>query len=490
MTRLLAHRDAPVAVAAVAAMAWVLWGLDVPLVEDSLFWWVPKGLLVAESGPARVLAGDLPAVLHQGLTPQTTPPQWAGGLPDYAHPTLWYTWLGLFLLAAPTVEATHLACLVPAVAAAVGLVRLGERLGSGWAGLAALLLPPVFAQGWRPELDLPLLATVPWALVALIDGAWPRFALLGTLAVACKEPGVLLAAPACWRAFRERRWRWMALVPLGALLLWGLVHPEGLARPETLPTAAWAWLSRDLPLALRLVFIEQGRFLLLLLAPLLWRRWRDLPQQIVGVFGLTWVLFFSVVGFSTGDSPGFVLTHVRYFVPGMAALAVLLASARAPLFLLALPGLLWAHARSPYGPEASLWGIDVARAEALAAPAVRKSAAVGEVWVGSFQAAGLTQPWAGRVDRPVQGFRVYGAGTLPSALSVESAVFVADYGEPAGRLERGLTWTELTRWTVHEAHVVAYRVTGHKPGGAKGPQQRAPQGAGPVPAPTPPSGGR
>lgn len=445
------------------AVAWGLWGLDAPLVEDSLFWWVPKALLVAEQGPGVVLAGPLPAAVQAGLTPETTPPQWAGGLPDYAHPTLWYTVLGAALAIAPEASALttiHLVCTAVFAVAALGFVALGERLGAPWAGLAPLLLPPVLAQAWRPELDLPLLAAVPWALVALLRGHWGAFAALSALSVWCKEPGVLLVAPAVWRLWRERRLRWEAAAPLLALGLWGLVH-GGLAGAETLPTSPMRWLTWNLPLSLRLAVWEQGRLLLLAAAPLaLWGRLGSLPHQLALVLGLTWVGFFSVVGFSTGSSPGFVLTHVRYFVPGIAVLAVVVAG-RWPV--LAVPGLLWLHARSPYGPEASLWGIDVARAEAQAAAWIaQRPPSASTVWVGSYTAAAVTQPWAGRIDPPLEGFAMYNQSTDPAALSVGDVVLVADYGEPAGRLERGLTWVPSQTWTVHDASVRAFTITARR----------------------------
>ena len=172
----------PRIIAAISATAVVLSSLQVPIVEDSLFWWVPKALMALEQGPAVVYAHSLPESVREGLTATTTPHQWSGGLPDYAHPTLWYLWLSLWLAASPTVTAIHLACLLPALAVAIGFVELGGRLGSRWAGLAPLMLPPVIAQLLRPELDLPLLAIVPWALVSLCDGRWRAFAVLGFLA--------------------------------------------------------------------------------------------------------------------------------------------------------------------------------------------------------------------------------------------------------------------------------------------------------------------
>ena len=446
-------------VAAALAVAWGLWGLDAPLVEDSLFWWIPKAWLVAEQGPQVILDGPLPSALQAGLAPETTPPQWSDGLPDYAHPTLWYTAIGAVLALAPPgseLAAVHLLCAAVAVLAAVGFVAVGERLGTPWAGLAALALPPVAAQAWRPELDLPLLAAVPWALVALMTGAWRRFAVLSALAVWLKEPGVLLVAPAVWRLFRERRLRIEALAPLAALALWAAAH-GGLAGAETLPESLASWLTENLPLSLRLVLVDQGRLLLLLAAPLaLWGRLGSLPHQLTLVLGLTWVGFFSVVGFSTGSAPGFVLTHVRYFVPGMALLAVLFAG-RLPW--LALPGLLWLHSRSPYGPEGSLWGVDVGRAEAQAAAWLQDSPPGTTVWVGSYTAAGLTQPWAGRVDTPLRDFRIYSQGFDPALVQVGDVVLVADYGEPAGTLERTVQWQPVQTWTVGEASVRALEVT-------------------------------
>lgn len=447
------------ATAAAVAVAWGLWGLDAPLVEDSLFWWVPKAWLVAEHGPAVVLAGPLPAALQAGLSPETTPPQWSGGLPDYAHPTLWYTVLGAALAVAPVgseLAAVHLICAAVAAVAAVGFVAVGERLGTPWAGLAALALPPVAAQVWRPELDLPLLAVVPWALVALMAGAWARFAVLGALAVLVKEPGVLLLAPAAWRLARERRLRLEALAPLAALGLWALVH-GGLAGAETLPESLLAWATHNLPLSLRLVLVDQGRILLLLAAPLaLWGRLGSLPHQLALVLGLTWVGFFSIVGFSTGSSPGFFLTHVRYFVPGMAVLAVLFAG-RWPV--LAVPGLLWLSSRSPFGPEASLWGIDVGRAETEAAAWLQATPPEATVWVGSYTAAGFTQPWAGRVGVPLGNFQVYSQGFDPARVGVGDVVLVADYGEPPGALARTVSWEETEAWTVGTASVRAFVVT-------------------------------
>lgn len=482
VTAALSGPTAPRLVAALVAAAVVLGNLDAPLVEDSLFWWVPKALLAAEVGPQATFAHVLPDAIAAPLTPETTPPQWAGGLPDYAHPVLWYLWMALFLSVSQTVEAVHLACLLPAVVAAVGLVELGGRLGNRWAGLAALCLPPVLVQFLRPELDLPLLAIVPWAMVALLDGNWVVFAILGFLAPWMKEPGVLLAAPAVVRAFRERRLEWRALTPLLGLGAWGLVH-GGLAQPERLPTTVLDWLTRDLWLAVRIVLLEQGRWLLLLAIPLTWRRWRGPAPLVTGSLVVVWVGFFATIGFFAASGAAELNTHVRYFVPGMAVAAVLLC-VRWPF--LALPGLIWLYARSPFGPEASHFGLDAARTEHAAAPWLAAQLDAGQrVWVGSYQAAGLTQPWAGIVDEPVTGFRVYSMDTHPTELEAGDLVALAAYGEPAGRLERGLTWEEAEAWTHRDATLRVVRVTGHRqPGAVQGPATPPPPG--PVPPPAPP----
>jgi hypothetical protein len=446
----------PRVLAALGALALVLLNLDAPLVEDSLFWWVPKALMAMEIGPSATYAHALPATLQAGLTPETTPPQWAGGLPDYAHPTLWYVWMGLFLSASQTVQAVHLACLLPAVIAAVGFVEVGDRLGSRWAGLVPLMLPPIQAQLLRPELDLPLLAIVPWALLALLDGKWRRFAILGLLAPWMKEPGVLLVVPAVLRAFKERQLRWEALTPLLGLGLWGLAH-GGLATPERLPVTPVQWLTQDLWVALRIVFIEQGRWLLLLALPWTVSWWRRGPAvQLTGSLAGVWVLFFATVGFFATRGAADLHTHVRYFGPGLAIVAILLA-VRLPW--LALPGLLYLHVASPFGPEASHFGPDAGRAERSAAPWIRETIEAGDtVWVGSYQAAGLTQPWAGHVDAPVHGFRVYGIDTRPEDVHPGDIVVVSAYGEPAGRLARGLRWEAEETWTEHAATVTAFRV--------------------------------
>ncbi len=444
----------PVAVAGLLAAAWVLANLRAPLVEDSLFWWVPKGLLAAEQGPRLVLDGPLPAAMRTG---GPVPPQWAGGLPDYAHPPLWAWWLGLALRLSPSVEAVHLAALPAAVLAAAGFAALGARLGNRWSGLAVFALPPFLAQLLRADLDLPLLAVVPWAMVALIRGRWGRFAALGLLAPWLKEPGVLLAAPAVLRAWRERRWRPAALAPLAGLAAWGLLHR--LAEPERLPASPLAWLG-DLAVAGRLVFLEQGRWLLLLGLPWSGRLLRRPPARLALALGLVWTAFFAAVGFFATRGALAPLTHVRYFLPGMAVLVVVLAG-RWPW--LALLGLAWLRAPSPFGPEASLYGLDAARAERDAAPWIAEAARTGEVWVGSYQAAALTQPWAGQVAEPVRGIRVYGPDTDPAAIPEGAVVVLAAYGEPAGRLAHALAWEEAARWRRGSAVVRAMRVTGHRP---------------------------
>ena len=173
---------------------------------------------------------------------------------------------------------------------------------------------------------------------------------------------------------------------------------------------------------------------------------------------LTWWLFFAAVGFFAGRGTLDSLTHVRYFLPGMAVATVLLGR-RWPW--LPLLGLVWLRARSPFGPEASLYGLDAARAERDAVPAVQQALAEGHrVWVGSYQAAGLSQPWAGMVEEPVGPVQIYALGTDPRQLQAGDVLFVAAYGEPAGSLLKAVRREARGEWSRGEATVVAWEVLG------------------------------
>ena len=444
-----------------AAVVTVAWS-GAPLVEDALFWWVPKALLVAEQGPRMVLAGGLPEVMVVGRELSTLPPQWTGGLPDYAHPPLWYWWLGLWLrVLGAHVGVVHLACVPVAAAWGWGCVALARKLDRPWAGLAPLCVPPLLAQLVRPELDLPLLACTVWALVALLGSRWTAFAALSAVAVGVKEPGVLLVVPGLlmW-GLGSRRAAVLpaALAPLLALGAWAALH-GGLAGAERLPASAAAWLTDDLPQAARLMLWEQARGLWVVGAgvAIAGLRPRDrLPWAVLGGFLLVWVLFFSVVGFRLQPHNPEPLTHVRYFGPALVVGAVL-AAGRWPL--LVLPGLFFLHQRSIFGPEGSLYGVDAGRAEAASAGWIAEQVEGGRrVWVGSYQAAALSQPWAGHAEAPVAGVRVYSVDTRPDALAAGDIVMLAAYGEPAGVLARAWTLEPVRDWTAGAATVTAAEV--------------------------------
>ncbi len=431
-------------------------GHDAPLVEDGLFWWVPKGLLAAQRGPALTYAGALPDVMAQGLTTASTPPQWADGLPDYAHPPLYYWWLGGALkLFGPTLLAVRLACLPLGIAAALGMVALAHRLGNAWAGVIPWALPPLLAQLLRPELDLALLAAIPWALLALVNRHWTVFAVLSALATASKEPGVLLVVPAVVVCVQDRQVRVAALTPLLTLGAWGLAH-GGLASAERLPSSFQDWLMQDVPAALSLVFVHQWRWLLVVGIGALGLRLRRPVLLPVVALLVAWVLFFSAVGFRLQPHNPDPLTHVRYFGPALMCLAIL-GGLRWPW--LALAGLLSVHARSPFGPEASLHGIHAARAEAAAAPWIHEQAQQGaRVWVGAYQGAALGQAWAGQADPPLKGLLLYHPQASQDDLEIGDVVIVAAEGEPTGAFLRGVGLDGLRTWTAHDAVVSAHRV--------------------------------
>ncbi len=450
------------AVVAVLAAAVVVAWSGAPLVEDALFWWVPKALLVAEHGPQLVLDGGLPEEMVTGRSLATLPPQWTGGLPDYAHPPLWFWWLGAWLrLFGTSVTGVHLACAPFAAALGWGSVALARRLGSPWAGLAPLATPPVMAQLVRPELDLPLLACVVWALVALLGSRWRTFAGMGVLAVLFKEPGVLLCVPAgiMW-ALADRKWTRLpaVLAPLAALGAWGLLH-GGLADAERLPDSMGVWITTDFPLAVRLLVVEQARWLWLVGAAA--GAWVVRPRDrtawwVAGSLVVCWLLFFSVVGFRLQPHNPEPITHVRYFGPALVVGSILAAS-RWPLVV--VPGLFFLHQRSVFGPEGSFHGIDAGRAEAASAPWIVDAIDGGRtVWVGSYHAAALSQPWAGHLDSPVSGVKVYSADTRPESLSIGDLVVLTAYGEPAGGLVRAWELEPVRDWTAGAATVTAAEV--------------------------------
>ncbi|MCB9742115.1 MAG: glycosyltransferase family 39 protein [Alphaproteobacteria bacterium] len=459
------RRHLPELLCALLAAGVVLWGLDLPLVEDGLFWWVPKALRVAEIGPAWVL-DTLPAAARPEAA---LPPQWAGGLPDYAHPPLWYWYLGAWTWAlGPTHTAVHLAALPLAALFGLGLVRLLRQAGgplAAWAALALPLLPPVAANLLRADTDLPLMALTPWALYALLTRREGLFALCAGLATACKEPGILLAAPGLLACLLDRRLGWGWAWPPMVLAAWaGLHHAEtgwALAGSERLPESLVGWLH-DLGAVLRITLLEQGRWLLLPLAA--WAARAAVPTRverrtllILGAHTLTQLAFFGTLNFLGGLDRVDAHTHVRYLIPGLlgaCALALALAPyAAAPL---TLASLIFLHRPSVDGPEASLHGLNVGRALRQAAPMLEARLALGEeIWVGSYAWTAYTRPYAGVVEAPLDGLRIYAYGTDPAEVS--GLVLQACVGEPLGRLQE-LDLQPLEELRVHQAWVRLYRV--------------------------------
>ena len=446
----------PELLAVAVALAVVLLNLDAPLVDDSLFWWVPKALSVAESGPAVVLD-----TLPQAAAVGPTPPQWAQGLPDYAHPPLWFWYLGLWLKLplAPHV-AVHLAALPLAIALVTGTAALLRRAGGPRAAFAAAaipLLPPIAAQLLRADTDLPLLALTPWALVALMDRRSLGFAVLAALATWCKEPGVLLAAPAAGVMLLDRRLDWAWLAPLAALAAWAGLHlaltGAGLAGAERLPESLGAWV-RDLGQVLWLSCGAQGRILLWPgVAFALWRGARRRPWALLALHLGVQVLFFGTLNFLGGVERLDAHTHVRYLLPAMLS-AFALGAAALPESSLAvgLLSLLQLWRPHPSGPEASLYQLDVARAlRELPLPEERP------LWVGSYAATQLTRPYAGLVSSPVGEVSIYGPETVPAEVVghlVESAT-----GEPLGRLQE-LELELVEEQRVRSGWARLYRVKG------------------------------
>ena len=457
------RRLTPEVFAAFFAAAIVLFGLGVPLTDDDLFWWTPKALIFAESGPAWVFSDNLPMALGPDLA---VPRQWEAGLPDYGHPPLWFWWLGSWLkLLGASARSVHLAVLPVAAATGWGLAALMRRLGgirAAWAAGAVLICPPLVAQFWRADTDVGLLALSTWALVALLDGRWTRFAILGALATWTKEPGVLLVVPALVACRFERRIRLRAFAPLFALLSWGLLHKMltgwAFAGTERTPDGLISWFS-DVASVAWLVLLDQGRFLIWPLA--VWGLYRLAVSRrnawIVGSFTVTQVGFFGSLNFLGGIDRADQHTHVRYLGPGISSGSALGLAANPWAALPLAAGSLWnlkrPHAR---GPEASLCGAETA----LSMRAFHRADPVldGPLWVGSYAFAQLTRPYAGVVDQPREGLRVYGPDTDPSEVS--GYVLHAAFGEPLGRLQE-LSMEEVGSWSGRCGWVLLERVTGH-----------------------------
>ncbi|MFH1469648.1 MAG: hypothetical protein ABIO70_35005 [Pseudomonadota bacterium] len=477
--------------------AFLLAHLGLPLVEDSLFWWVPRALWLTEHGPAWVAAGDLPRAC---LTGGALPPQWSGGLPDYGHPPLWFHYLaGWLALLGPYAWALRLACLPPAALLGWSAVALARRIGGPAASPLALLVlaaPPVLAQVLRPDTDLPLLALSLTALVALADGRPWRFALLAALAAWIKEPAVLLTVPAAVLGLRDRRMLAAAAAGPAALALWVTIHRAAtgwaLAGAERLPPSLGAWLG-DLAAVLHLTFAATGRWIapLLLLAGLAAARARPtMPPSppghatarrtalILAVFAAAQIAVFSVLNFLGGRDVAQGYTHVRYLLPGAAAALLLLGGLGGRALLRALPVLgahplrAWAllglltvavalpgsHRLHPRGPEATLFGRDQALAwvqAAAALPALRPPE--GSIWVESHVYTALTQPWAGLVPDALEGLRPSSPDLLPDELHPGDLLVHCSYGEPLGRLGE-LSLDPVVRFDVHQAWVRVDRV--------------------------------
>lgn len=431
----------------VIPLSWLVAHWRAPLVEDALFWFVPTAIQQAESGPVFAAQGALPAaVAPPGAA---IPPQWGSGLPDYAHPPIWYWWLGAFLRQAATLDMVRMACVLPAIAVGVGFVALGDTHRRPLAGLMVWTIPGVLAQILRPELDLPLLACVPWALVALKRRCWHTFGLVAALATWLKEPGVLLFVPGFVEAVRRREARWQVLMPLAALAAWAGIH-NGLAPVLQRPTS-WGQIGDNLLGVGRFLTFDQGRVVLLVGAAAL------LAAPVELSLVLAFSLFFAYVRYYATSGNQDAYTHIRYLLPAVAVYVVAASARLRPP--LALAQLFWLHRIHVNGPEGSMAGVDAAYADRAALESLPVDA---EPWVGTYLAAGVGRTWTGYPDKPI---RVYSFETTPGELSYGDLLVVSAYGEPATRLERALRVESVSTWHVGEVETRIVRVIGHNPKG-------------------------
>ena len=462
--------------------------IHLPLMEDGLFWWVPRALLNAEAGPVWIAAGDLPLACLPHLP---LPPQWSGGLPDYAHPPLWFWYLsGWLSIAGAKAWVVHAACLPFVFLLSLGFAALARRLVPHHAHLAVLpvlLSPPLLSQVLRPDTDLPLLTATVWSLVAILARRPWMFAMLASLAVWFKEPGLLLVVPAVVMGMRDRRFWLASILPPAALAAWAGIHLQqtgwALAGAERLPDGLGGFLADALQVS-QIVMLDQGRWLVLtaaLVGPALWAASRrplrplspapdresvgfNTPHDpatthdrwdllVIFSFLATQLVVFSGLNFLGGREGQQVFTHIRYLLPAITT-ATLLGMACAFRTLRQLgrgrPGAGWAlgltalacaglpmmgiRAPHPRGPEANLFGRDQARAWQLASPRIAAMSATTNTRVESYLFTALTRPYAGLVDKPTAGVLPFGPATVPEDLSPGDLLVHASYGEPLGRL--------------------------------------------------------
>jgi hypothetical protein len=433
---------------ALIPVLWLATHWSAPLVEDALFWFVPTAIEESRSGLVLAVEGPLPEAVTVAGAPM--PHQWKDGLPDTAHPPLWFWWMALFLKAGITLNAIRAACVLPAALAGLGFVALAEANGRAWAGLTVWAIPSVLAQLLRPELDLPLLACIPWALVALRWNTWTAFAAIAVVATWCKEPGVLLVVPALVEGARRRNLPVQALAPLAAIAAWSLLH-GGLAAATQTPTSPSQFGANLLGIVQFVVF-DQGRVLLLLGGAGL------LAAPVEASLIATFCLFFASVRYDATAGTEDAFTHLRYLSPAV-AIYVVVTAARLD-YPVAIVQLYWLHRMHAHGPEGSMAGVDSAYADRAALQSVRP----GEVaWAGSYTAAGVGRAWTGYPATP--GLKAYDFHTTPAQLATGDLLIASTYGEPSRRLERGLKLQVVSTWSVGDAQTRVLRVLGQDPRG-------------------------
>lgn len=431
------------ALGALIPVLWLATHWTAPLVEDALFWFVPTAIEESQSGLALAVEGPLPDAVTVAGAPM--PHQWNDGLPDTAHPPLWFWWMALFLKTGVSLTAVRAACMLPAAIAGLGFVALAEAHGRAWAGLTVWAIPSVLAQLLRPELDLPLLACIPWALVAIRWNTWWLFAGVAAIATWCKEPGVLLVVPALVDGARRRNVRLQALAPLGAIAAWSLLH-GGLAAATQTPTSITQFGANLLGIVQFVVF-DQGRVLLLLGGAGL------LAAPVETSLIATFCLFFASVRYDATAGTEDAFTHLRYLSPAV-AIYVVVTAARLD-YPVAIVQLYWLHRMHVHGPEGSMAGVDSAYADRAALQSITGSETA---WVGSYTAAGVGRTWTGYPATP--GVKAYDFDTTPAQLATGDLLIASTYGEPSRRLEHGLKLQLVSSWSVGDAQTRVLRVLG------------------------------
>ncbi len=211
----------------ITALKWPV--LNQPPVWDSSMSVFPAAITLADQG------FDLLWLLDQ--------PGYAEGGPN-VHTVSLITWatavvvrlLGGGSLLLPTLHLLHFALAAAAVAGVyhIGRIMLGSGLAAGTT-LAAFALPVVLTQVGFMHLEIALLVTTVWAMIAWVEGRTVKAVLWATAAALLKGSGIIVAAALAGMALFDPRvdrrsiGKALWILPAPVLATWLQAHTSAVA---------------------------------------------------------------------------------------------------------------------------------------------------------------------------------------------------------------------------------------------------------------------